>query len=252
MLAIRDLHVRLARRSIVRGVSLAVAPGEIVAMLGPNGSGKTTLLRAAMGFVKHSDGYVSWRGDHALVDDPARLARVAAYLPQSPTAAPSQRVVEAIALGRFAAGTSFVEGDVDRAAIARAATLTGVADLLDARVSEISGGQRQRVFLARCLAQQTPALVLDEPASFLDLRHQLDICRLLRRLSRDEDRAVLMTSHDVNLAAEFADRVAVMNNGVIVADGPPGDVLTPALIGDVFGVTVRRIDVDGRPRLVTM
>ena len=253
MLDVRDVRVRLGRADILRGASLVVAPGEIVVLLGPNGSGKTTLLRAAMGFVAIASGTVAWRGEVGVARDPRRLATIAAYLPQHPTTVPLQRVAEAIAVGRFAVGSSgFLDDAADRAATARAAERTGVSDLLGRRVADVSGGQRQRVFFARALAQETPALVLDEPASFLDLRHQLDVCRLLRDVATRLGTAVLMTSHDLNLAAAFADRVVVMNDGTIVADGPPGDALTVTLIADVFGVTARRIDVDGRPRWIAV
>ena len=251
-LELRGIGVRLGGARILEGASLAVAAGEVVALVGPNGSGKTTLLRAAMGFLKLDAGDVLWSGDAAIVLRPTELARQAAYLPQSPTLVPQQRVREAILLGRFAArGAAFVDSPADRDAVVAAAETTNVADLLERRLGDLSGGQRQRVMLARCLAQGAPTLVLDEPTTFLDLGHQIELSRLLVSLAR-AGRSVLMTSHDLGLAAMYADRVAVLHAGRIVAAGAPADVLTESLIADVFGVTVRRVDVDGKPRLIAV
>lgn len=251
ILAVTDLHVRLGAAEVVRGVSVRADRGEVVAIVGPNGSGKTTLLRASLGLVPRVAGEVKWQGDAKVVDDPPRLASAACYLPQTPTPLPQHRAGEVIAMGRFhLRDLGISDSPYDRAAVARAAQMTNVEGLLTRRMRELSGGQRQRVFLARCLAQGSPGIVLDEPATFLDIRHQIELFDTLRTLTRREGRAVLMTSHDLNLAGAYADRVIVFDEGAIVAEGTPGDVFQPELLASVFDVEVRRVDVEGRPTIV--
>lgn len=251
LLDIENLAVRYGPRAVLAGVTLRVRRGELVALLGPNGSGKTTLLRASMGLVS-AQGVVRWNASPDVVRSPQRLARLAAYLPQSPTLNAGQTVAQAILLGRFAhrGGFAFADSPDDRRAVAAAAEALGITELLGRRMEQLSGGQRQRVHLARCLAQGAPVLVLDEPATFLDLRNQVELYRLLRRLVRDHDRTVVMACHDLNLAAVHCGRMIVLNEGKLAADGPPERVMDAALIERVYGVAMRRIEVEGRPHLL--
>jgi iron complex transport system ATP-binding protein len=235
---------------VIRDVSFDLAAGEVVALLGPNGSGKSTLIKLLLGHLRGRGG-IEWNG--RVIEGMSRreLSRLVAYLPQTPTLDPDQTVADVLRLGRLPYWGAFgLESPRDAAVVARVAEALELTDLLRRRVDEISGGQRQRAFIGRCLAQEPAALLLDEPATFLDLRHQLDLHRLLRRLAREQDLAVLMAVHDLNLAATHADRLILLKDGFKVAEGPPGDVLREDLLREVYGVTMRRVEVDGRVALV--
>jgi iron complex transport system ATP-binding protein len=250
-LVVRDVSIRYGERDAVTSASFVIGGPGVVAMIGPNGSGKTTLLRGLLGLVPVT-GRVEWFSDAGAICDPRRLAMHASYLAQTPSAVAGQTVAQTILTGRYARrGTfDFTDTPLDEARVHAIAAELRIDDLLGRRLESLSGGQRQRVFLARCLAQETPTLLLDEPATFLDLRHQIELYEQLRRLAREMGKTILMASHDLNLAATHADRMLVMTEGRIVADGPPDDVLTTELLHRVYGVRMKRIDVDGEPHFV--
>lgn len=251
LLSIRNLRVELGGQVILDDISVSVRAGELVALIGANGSGKTTLLRAAMGLLPFS-GSVAWKDDRSTIRHPGKLAQVASYLPQNPTSIPGQTVTQAILLGRHARRgmLDFADTAEDCRVLGESATAIGVETFFDRTLEQLSGGQRQRVFLARCLAQESQMLLLDEPATFLDLRHQVELYQLLRKLVRDHGRTILMAAHDLNLAAMHADRMILLDGGKLVADGTPDQLMIPETIGRAFGVRMKRIDVDGRPHLV--
>jgi iron complex transport system ATP-binding protein len=245
LLEANRLEFSYADRAVLRGVSLALAAGEIVALLGPNGAGKSTLLRTLLGQLP-ARGTILWDGK-AIQDWPRRsLARRVAYLAQSPSTEPEQKVVEVLATGRAPYWGAFGLESVDDVRVAReVAEQLALTDLLHRPMAELSGGQRQRVFLARCLVQQPAALLLDEPNTFLDLRYQVELSRRLRSLARDRQIAVLMASHDLNLTAMIADRLILLHKGIVAAQGDPTSVLTPEIVSDVYGIKMRRIDPPG-------
>jgi iron-chelate-transporting ATPase len=246
----RDAAAR-ADRAVLRSVSLSLAAGEVVALLGPNGSGKSTLLRCLLGQLPAAGGTVAWDGKPARDWRPRDLARRVAYLPQAPAWDAGQSVRAAVALGRAPYWGAFgVESARDAAVVGEAAAALGLADLLDRRMDELSGGQRQRVLLGRCLAQEPAALLLDEPNTYLDLRHQVELATLLRRLAGERGIGVLMASHDLNLAGAFADRLVLLDGGAVAADGPVADVLRPDLLERVYGLPMDRLDRPGRPPVV--
>lgn len=250
-LSVSHLSVRFGRHTVVDGVSFAIDRPQVVAILGPNGSGKTTLLRALLGLIR-SGGSIAWDGDASLVHHPARLARSVAYLAQTPTWVATQTVSQTILAGRFARRRAFdfFDSPDDAAVVTKVAAELGLSELLPRPIERLSGGQRQRAFLGRCLAQEARTLVLDEPATFLDLRHQLDLYSQVRRLSREEGKTIVMACHDLNLAATHADRMLVVNKGRIVADGPPETVLTERLLANVYGVQMQRIEASDGPHFV--
>jgi iron complex transport system ATP-binding protein len=244
------VRVRYGDAVVVDGVSLRAAAGEVVALIGPNGSGKTTLLRALAGLLP-AEGAITLRG-RAMGDYPRRdLSRLLAYLPQSPTGDASDRVRETLHLGRSPHRTLLgLESDADAAIVADVAAALDLAPLLDRTLGTLSGGQRQRVFLGRALAQQPAVLLLDEPATFLDVRHQVDLHRLLRKLADEQGIAVVMASHDLNLAATHADVAVLLKAGRALAHGAVADVLTGERLTEAFDTPMRRIDVDGRVHIV--
>ena len=250
-LSIENLTVRFGKAVIVDRATFSVDGPQVLAILGPNGSGKTTLLRALLGLVPR-EGAILWDGDAAAVRHPRQLARQVAYLAQSPSAVAGQTVGQTILAGRFArrGAFDFLDSADDAAAVGEIAARLGLSDLLDRPIEHLSGGQRQRVFLGRCLAQETMSLVLDEPATFLDLRHQVDLYGQIRRLAREDGKTILMACHDLNLAATHADRMLVVSGGKVVVDGPPREVLTESLLQTVYGVQMRRAEVDGEVHFV--
>ena len=236
LLRVRDLHVALGGREVLRGVSLDAGAGEVVAVVGANGCGKTTLLRALLGRVGAA-GEVRWDG-RLLAGWPAgALARRVAYLPQTPRWADGQTAGEALRLGRVPhLGAFGVERPADAAAVRRVAGRLDLGGLLDRPMDRLSGGQRQRVLVGRALVQEPAAVLLDEPDTHLDLARQAELAGLLRALAGD-GLLVVVASHDLHLAASAADRVGLIRRGTLAA-GSPAEVLTAANLSDAFGVPV--------------
>ena len=231
LLSLQNASVSLGDRRVLDGVDLTVSAGELVGVLGPNGAGKTTLLRAALGLAKLASGSARLSGrDVAELGPEGRAGRVA-YLPQE------RRLAWSLAAWRVAS-----LGAIDRPpALAREAALQALArvemsGLADRGVLEMSGGERARVLLARLLATRAPLLVADEPVAGLDVEAQFHTLDLLREEAR-AGRAVVVTLHDLTLAARACDRVVVIDRGRIVADGAAAEVLTPACLAEVFGLT---------------
>ncbi len=235
LLDARDVSVRLGRRRIVEHVSIALRRGELVALVGPNGAGKTTLVRALAGLLSADGGItVEGRGLHALT--PRERAQRIAYLPQGHVFYWPMPVADIVALGRHPYADSLSRLSAgDRAAVRRAMRETGIEDFAERSVLTLSGGERARVSLARALATQAPILLADEPTAALDPRHQLIVMSLLRRVAEDGG-AALAIVHDLTLAARYADRVAIIDRGRIVAEDAPSAALTPERMAEVFGV----------------
>ncbi|GII95958.1 ABC transporter ATP-binding protein [Sinosporangium siamense] len=219
---------------IVRDLSLTAAPGEVVGLVGPNGSGKSTLLRSVYRVVRPAAGRVSVDGQDAWSIGSRSYARmVAAVVQEAASVEGDLTVREVVAMGRTPY-KRLLDGETpdDRRAMTTALDGVGAAHLTHRTFTHLSGGEKQRVLIARALAQRPALLVLDEPTNHLDIRHQLDVLALLRRLPA----TVLLALHDLNLAAAFCDRMYVLKAGQVAASGPPAEVLTPALISEVYGV----------------
>lgn len=226
-------------RPALEDVSLEVARGQVVAVLGPNGSGKSTLLRLLLGARRPDRGRALLLERPAAEWDPGERARQVAALPQHEDPAFPVSVGELVGMGRYPwLGAWGRPGPTDREAVARALARCRIEDLAGRSFATLSGGERQRARLARALAQTPLALGLDEPTAALDLAHEMEIWTLLR----DEaaaGRAVLLTTHHLNLAARFADRLLLLHRGRAVAAGPPATVLTATTIEEVYGWPVR-------------
>ncbi|MFT4151813.1 MAG: ABC transporter ATP-binding protein [Paracoccaceae bacterium] len=226
------MTVRRAGRATVERAALTLSAGEFVGLIGPNGAGKTTLLRAALGLLPHE-------GGSSLSALPAAArARAAAFLPQAREIAWPVTVAALVALGRV--------GRDDPAAVARALDRMGLATLADRRATELSGGEQARALIARALAQDTALLIADEPVAGLDPEAQLRTMQVFRDLA-DEGRGVLASIHDLGLAARFCDRLVMMQEGRIVANGPPREVLTDERLAQVFGIRAFHADTDEGP-----
>jgi iron complex transport system ATP-binding protein len=242
LLQASHLQFAYGKRQVLRDVSLELAAGEVVALLGPNGAGKSTLLRVLLGQLR-AQGQVIWQGKPITQWHRRDLARQIAYLPQSPVAIDDQTVADVLRLGRAPYWGPFgIESPRDMNVVREIATTVGLVDVLSSPLAELSGGQRQLVFLARCLVQEPMALLLDEPNTFLDIRHQVEVGRLLRRVAQEKQIAVLLASHDLNLSASLADRLILLHEGAVAADGAPGDVLRADLLTKVYAVEMERVE----------
>jgi iron complex transport system ATP-binding protein len=241
-LGARDLHAGYPSASelVIEALSLDIADGEIVALVGPNGSGKSTLLRALGRVLKPKTGVVYLDG-RLMREWPTReVARRLALLPQGPTLANDMTVEELVRMGRSPhQGILGILTNADELAVQQALHDTSLEGLAGRQVSALSGGERQRVWLAMALAQQPHILLLDEPTTFLDLNHQLEVLDLVRELNRQRGLTVVMVLHDLNQAARYCGRMVVLRQGRVYADGAPAAVLTPNTLRDVFGVEAR-------------
>jgi iron complex transport system ATP-binding protein len=226
------------RRFVVLEASLSTERGEFWGLIGPNGAGKSTLLRLLTGSLRPARGEVCLEGRPLAAFARHEIARRIAFVPQKTTAAFPFSVFEMVLMGRQPyAGLAVFEDERDIALAEQALQRMGIAGLRDKTYQELSGGEQQLVVLARALAQDTPILILDEPVSFLDLRHQWEILSMLDELAR-RGRTVLATFHDLNAAARWCSRLALMVNGRIVEAGAPPDVLREDLLRDAYGIAV--------------
>jgi iron complex transport system ATP-binding protein len=249
----RDVTLGYGERTVVDGLDLAIPPGRLTAIVGANGCGKSTLLRALARLLRPRAGAVLLDG-RAIAELPAkRLARRLAILPQTPVAPEGLTVEELVARGRYPHQSLLRQWSAaDEAAVERALDATGTAELRTRALDELSGGQRQRAWIAMTLAQETEILLLDEPTTFLDLAHQIEVLDLLGELVAGHGRTVVMVLHDLNQACRYADQLVAMRAGRIHASGPPAEVVDAALIAEVFGVRAHVIDdpVTGTPLCV--
>lgn len=237
-LTVENLSLHYGSRRVIHGVSFVVDAGEMVSIVGPNGSGKSTLLRGMSRLQKPTSGRVLL-GETDIRDISARaVARTLAILPQSPDGGADLSVRELVYRGRFPhQGLMQRITPADTEAVEWAMEAADVAALANRTTGSLSGGERQRAWIALALAQQPKVLLLDEPTSFLDIAHQVEVMHLLRRLNR-EGITVVSVLHDLVLAGRFSDRVIAVSNGRIEFDGPPAQVLEPAGLERVFGVAM--------------
>ncbi len=250
MLTLQSLTINYGARTILHGITFDVQSGEVLALIGPNGVGKSTLIRAISGSVSIASGQVLIDARDLRQLSIEQRARLVAVVPQAVRLPESFTVLDTVLMGR----TPYIgwlgrESEADQKAAFDAMDRTCTLELTARRIGELSGGEQQRVLIARALAQSAKTLLLDEPTAHLDLKHQADILTLVRDLAHDEGFAVLIVLHDLNLAALYADRVALLSNGQLVALGTPEEVLTTDRLSPVYGmrITVYEHPVNGGP-----
>jgi len=251
----RSLTCGYDGRDVLHELDLTVQHGAFVGVLGPNGSGKSTLLRALTGVLPLKGGHVALFGLPVRRAHRREIARRVGVVPQASAAPFEFTAREIVAMGRTPhIARLHGESDRDRLAIEGAMARTDTGDLGDRLISELSGGEAQRVIIARALAQEPELLLLDEPTAFLDLNHQIDVFELLRKLNRAGGLTVLCVSHDLNLASVYCDRLVLLDEGRIAADGSPSEVVTAQRIREVYGaeVLVDRETPSGRPRVTLL
>jgi iron complex transport system ATP-binding protein len=248
-LSARDLHVRLGERDVLDGVFLDFAPGMVTAIVGPNGAGKSTLLSCLAGLRRPDVGVVALDGVQlATLPSKARARRIA-FLPQSPEISWAVDVRTFVGLGRIPRQGAFGLGREDEAAVEEAIEATGIEALAERVITTLSGGERARALIARALAGWTDWILADEPLTGLDLGHAFDAVDLFRHLAEGQGKGVIVTLHDLPLAARAADRVIVLSEGLVLADGAPLEALTPEVLAQAYGVEARMIDGAGGPIL---
>ena len=238
----RSVTLRYEERTISNDLTFALPDGSFTVVVGPNACGKSTLLRAMARLLKPSSGEVILDG-RAIGDFPTReIARRLGLLPQSAAAPPGITVADLVGRGRYPHQSFFRQwSKADEAAVVAAMRATRVTGLSDRLVDELSGGQRQRVWIAMVLAQETPILLLDEPTTFLDIAHQIELLDLLADLNA-AGRTIVAVLHDLNHACRYASHLVAMRDGAILAEGHPSEVVTEALVDTVFGLPCTIID----------
>ncbi|MEC7432508.1 MAG: ATP-binding cassette domain-containing protein [Pseudomonadota bacterium] len=234
---VRDLAVHIGSTAILHNISLAFNEGQVTALLGHNGSGKSTLLKTLARQIPASAGEVRLEGEAAKSLGARAFARIVGYLPQHPPGTDGLTVRELIALGRYPwRGPLGRYSDADYALIDQAIADTDLKPFEHRAVDTLSGGERQRAWIAMLLAQQTRCLLLDEPISALDVKHQVETLRLVQRLASQRELTVIVVLHDVDLASRFCDRLVALKSGQVVADGTPAEIMDSQILESIYSV----------------
>ncbi len=252
LIRLNNVGYRYNHQWVVQGVDFSLFPGELVGLIGPNGSGKTTLLKLMDHLLDPKEGSVVWEGDPLENFSRAQIAQRLALVSQDPSFVFSPTVLEVVLMGRSPYLKRFqLEGPRDLALAERSLEQTQVEHLKKRRLEALSSGERQRVFIARALCQEPRLLLLDEPTAFLDIKHQVKIMDLLLELNQRQRLTILIASHDINLAAQYCQRLILLRGGRIQGMGHPREVIEEALIHEVFDtpVTVDRNPFTGTPRI---
>ncbi len=254
-LQLRQVDFSYFARLVLHNIDLSVKGGEMVGLLGPNGSGKTTLLKLASGILKPAQGEIRLDGDRLSSLSRKSIAHNVAVVPQQFHIPFAFTTGEVVMLGRTPFFRALAEeSEADRQLVNSALELVGIRELAERRFDELSGGERQKVILAMALAQQPKLLLLDEPTVHLDIAHQMEILELVRGLNTKQGLTVIAAMHDLNLAALYFDRLVLLKEGRVWADGSPNQVLTEARISEVFSASVRveQHPLTGAPHIVIM
>ena len=231
------LTLGYGEEDIIEELDLVIPKGKITVFIGGNGSGKSTLLRSLARLLKPKDGSVVLDGADIARTPTKKIAQKLSILPQSPVAPEGLTVLELVKQGRYPYQSWLNQwSEKDEKAVQRAMEVTGVKDLSERKVDSLSGGQRQRAWIAMNLAQDTDIILLDEPTTYLDLTHQIDILDLLSDLNEEENRTIVMVLHDINLACRYADHIVAISNKNIYQQGDPDTIVTPELVANVFGL----------------
>lgn len=235
-----DLKIGYDERLIVNNLSVSIPDKKITTIIGPNGCGKSTLLKAMTRIIPHQSGTILLDGANILKENTKELAKKMAILPQTPESTSGLTVGELVSYGRFPYQKGFgqlTKKDIE--VIEWALEVTGTTDFKYRSVDALSGGQRQRVWIAMALAQETEIIFLDEPTTYLDLAHQLEVLELLQKLNIEQERTIIMVLHDLNQAARFADYIIALKEGVIVRAGSCEEVIHPDVLKQVFQIDAK-------------
>ncbi|MDY0152309.1 MAG: ABC transporter ATP-binding protein [Candidatus Cloacimonas sp.] len=253
MIELHKVSCGYGEKLILNGLSLALKPGSFYALLGPNGAGKSTLLYTMMGYLKPTEGSVKVFGKELSTTKRSYAARKIAYVPQESSQEFDHSVAETVLMGRYPyLGLMQAHSDYDHQAVDKVLELLNLSELKERWLSKLSGGEKQRVFIARALVQETPYILLDESLSQLDINHQIEIMKLLRKINTEHGKTILLVSHNLNLAANYADKLIFLKDGSLVAEGAPEELITTATLNALFGVNLEIIPNphSGRPNII--
>ncbi|WP_231938673.1 ABC transporter ATP-binding protein [Arthrobacter sp. B6] len=251
----RNLSLGYDGPSIINDLSLSIPDARVTSIIGPNGCGKSTLLRGLGRLLAPRSGEVLLDGSPLASRSTREIATRISVLPQTPTAPSGLTVADLVSRGRHPRQKWYQQFSVaDQSVVEDALAATDITDLADTPLEDLSGGQRQRAWISLTLAQETGILLLDEPTTYLDLAHQVDVLELVRRLNRVHHRTVVMVLHDISLAARYSDHMVAMKDGAVVMEGTPDQVVTPGLLKDVFGLHAQVVPepTDGRPHVIPL
>jgi iron complex transport system ATP-binding protein len=240
---------------IIQNLSLAIPDGKITSIIGPNGCGKSTLLRGLGRLLTPRAGQVTLDGIPLTTQSTRHIATQLSVLPQAPTAPSGLTVADLVSRGRHPRQKWYQQFSVpDHTAIRDALQATDISDLADTPLDDLSGGQQQRAWISMTLAQETEIILLDEPTTYLDLAHQVDVLELVQRLNHTHRRTVVMILHDISLAARYSDHIVAMKGGAIVAAGTPHDVVTARQLKEIFGLNAHVVTepTQGRPHVIPL
>jgi len=251
MLTVESLSFRYRKRDVLREIDLQVRPGELVAIAGPNGAGKTTLLRCMLNLLQPSKGRVMVNGRMLGSLSCMERACLLAYVPQDCPSKFPVTVFDMVLMGRRPY-LSWRPSEEDLLKVSETLAMMGIEHLYMQEFDRLSGGQQQKVLLARAFVQEARFILLDEPTSSLDLRHQLEVMGLLRQMAGEKGVGVVVAIHDLNLAQRYSDKVAFMEKGCISRAGSPEAVMTPEAVERVYGVRVRYVSDNGRRYLIPL
>ncbi len=250
-LEVRGLEFGYGRTPVLKGIDLTLDRPELVCVIGPNGVGKTTMVKCFNRILKPSSGSILLDGEDVSSMTLMELARKMAFVPNRMESVFRSSVAETVLMGRFPF-SEWATSDTDLELVDSAMDALDIQSLSSRDVGELSSGQVQKVLIARGLAQQPRILILDEPTSNLDVKHQMEVMSFLRRYAAEENVIVLMVCHDLNLTSAYADRIVMVSDGRVFSDGSPWDVMTAENIGEVYGVSSQIIDVGGKPHVILL
>jgi iron complex transport system ATP-binding protein len=239
MLEIKNLNFAYRDFDVINDVSFSISAGEFVGIIGPNGAGKSTLLKILLGFLNTLPESIKLKNKYLKEYPQKELGKYIAYVPQETEFSFSFKVKEIVRMGRYpySKGIAFIS-DEDENIVNKSMLQMEINDFANRNFNDLSGGEKQRVVIASALAQQPQIILLDEPTSALDLHHQIDIYNILKALQSETNLTTIIVTHDINLASQFCERIILLNNGKIVKDGKPEDVLQFKLLQETFGVKV--------------
>ncbi len=253
MIELRDVTFAYGREPVLHGVSLRVSEGSMLGIIGPNSSGKSTMLRLMAGILRPDRGCVLVGGRDSASLNRREAARRVCFVPQETPSSFPFRALEIVLMGRtpYMPAVSF-ERERDIAIARKALEDTDTYHLRNRFLDELSGGERQLVIIARALAQEAPVMLLDEPTTFLDMRHRIDVFETVARLNREQNRTIVIVSHDLNLASLYCDRLVLLKSGKIIADGEPREVLREEPLEKSYGVRMEITEgsAGGRPFVI--
>lgn len=239
ILKIQNLNFAYRKVNVLKNINFSIDIGEFAGIIGPNGAGKSTLLKLILGFLDSKNDNIFLNNKHLFSFTKKEIGRLIAYVPQESDFAFSYSVVDIVRMGRYpySKGIALLSKN-DDIIVNESMQQMEIESFADRKFHELSGGEKQRVVIASALAQQPKILLLDEPTSAMDLHHQMDIYKTLRSLQKETDLTTIVVTHDINLAAQFCERIILMNKGEIIKDGKPDEVLQFKLIQEIFGVNV--------------